>query len=42
MKVALHNGTRLDPPPPVGSTQPKVRYLHVEQGDELGTASPTG
>lgn len=36
VKVAFHNGARLDPPPPVGSKQAGVRYLHVEEGDELG------
>lgn len=36
VKVAFHNGAELDPPPPVGSKQPKVRYLHVEEGDALG------
>jgi hypothetical protein len=27
--VAFHNGVELDPPLPVGSKQPRVRYLHI-------------
>jgi len=29
LKLAFFRGTELDPPPPVGSKQPDVRYLHV-------------
>jgi len=37
IKVAFHNGVALDPPPPVGSTQPRVRYLHLTEGDAVDT-----
>lgn len=29
LKVAFHAGAELDPPPPVGSKQPRIRYLHI-------------
>lgn len=29
LKVAFHNGAELDPPPPVGSKHPRIRYLHI-------------
>ena len=31
IKIAFHNGSELDPPLPVGSKQPKVRYLHFDE-----------
>ena len=31
LKVAFHNGVDLDPPLPVGSKQPRVRYLHIDE-----------
>ena len=31
IKIAFHNGVALDPPLPVGSKQPKVRYLHFDE-----------
>lgn len=33
VKVAFFRGAALDPPPPVGSKQPEVRYLHVKEGN---------
>ena len=36
VKVAFHNGAALDPPPPVASKQPRVRYLHIREGDAIG------
>lgn len=33
IKVAFFNGTGLQPPPPVESKQPKVRYLHIHEGE---------
>ncbi len=35
VKVAFFNGAALNPPPPVGSKQPSVRYFHVFEGDEI-------
>lgn len=29
VKVSFFDGADLDPPPPIGSKQPKVRYYHV-------------
>lgn len=37
IKVAFHNGVALDPPPPVGSKQPRVRYLHLAEGEAVDT-----
>jgi hypothetical protein len=34
VKVAFFNGIALDPQPPVASKQPKVRYLHLHEGDQ--------
>lgn len=34
LKVAFHRGAELSPPPPVGSRQPLVRYLHLHEGDD--------
>ena len=28
----------LDPPLPVGSKQPRVRYLHIQEGEAVDTA----
>lgn len=36
VKVAFHNGDRLDPKPPGTSKQEHVRYLNVHEQDELG------
>lgn len=33
LKVAFFRGAELDPPPPVASKQPLVRYLHVGEDD---------
>ena len=38
LKVAFHNGVALDPPLPVGSKQPRVRYLHIQEGEAVDTA----
>ncbi|MBP7000474.1 MAG: DUF1801 domain-containing protein [Amaricoccus sp.] len=35
VKVAFHRGARLDPPPPVASKHPEVRYLHIHEGEEI-------
>ena len=35
VKVTFLNGASLDPPPPVGSKHPDVRYLHVSPDDPL-------
>jgi hypothetical protein len=35
VKVAFHNGTSLDPPPPGESKQERVRYLDVHEDDEI-------
>ena len=37
IKVAFHNGVDLTPPLPVGSKQPRVRYLHLAEGDQVDT-----
>jgi hypothetical protein len=36
VKVAFFRGAALSPPPPEGSKQPEVRYLHVREGDVPG------
>ncbi len=41
LKVAFHNGVELDPPPPVGSKQPRVRYLHITEADAVDEAQLT-
>ncbi len=33
IKVGFFNGAELDPPPPVSSKQPRVRYWHIEAED---------
>lgn len=38
VKVAFFRGAALEPPPPVGSKQKHVRYLHVHEDDELDEA----
>ena len=38
LKVAFHNGVELDPPLPVGSKQPRVRYLHI--GEDFDWSDP--
>ncbi len=37
IKVAFHNGVELEPPLPVGSKQPRVRYLHLHEGQAVDT-----
>jgi len=37
IKVAFHSGVELDPPPPVESKQPRVRYLHLHEGEPVDT-----
>lgn len=41
IKVAFFAGAELDPPPPVGSTQPRVRYLHLHEGEAVDTPQIT-
>lgn len=41
IKIAFHNGAALDPPLPVGSKQPKVRYLHVDEAGPFDEAAFT-
>ena len=40
LKVAFHNGVELDPPLPVGSKQPRVRYLHIDEAFDWSDARP--
>lgn len=35
VKVTFFNGGALDPPPPVTSKYPAVRYFHIHEGDEV-------
>ncbi|MEM7244427.1 MAG: DUF1801 domain-containing protein [Acidobacteriota bacterium] len=35
LKVTLHNGDSLDPPPPIEAKHPGVRYFHIHEEDEL-------
>lgn len=35
IKVTFFDGAALDPPPPVGSKDPKTRYLHVFEEEPL-------
>jgi hypothetical protein len=37
VKIAFHKGAQFAPMPPVSSKQADIRYLHVHEGDELGT-----
>lgn len=41
IKVAFFAGAELDPPPPVASTQPRVRYLHLHEGEAVETPQIT-
>ncbi len=41
VKVAFFRGAEMDPPPPVGSKQKDVRYLHIHEGDTLYEAQVT-
>lgn len=41
VKVAFFRGARMDPPPPVGSKQKDVRYLHIHEGDVIDAAQFT-
>ena len=38
LKLALFDGVDLEPPPPVGSKHPRVRYLHVFKNDQFDEA----
>src|SRR5262245_16971180 len=38
VKVAFHNGGSLEPPPPVTSKYPHVRYLHIHEDDAIDEA----
>jgi len=38
VKVAFFRGAALEPPPPVGSKHPEVRYLHVFEDEPLDEA----
>ena len=35
VKVTFFNGAALIPPPPVDSKDPKVRYLHIHEGERI-------
>ena len=35
IKVSFHNGSSLDPLPPVASKHDLVRYLHIHENEEL-------
>jgi hypothetical protein len=41
LKIAFFKGATFDPPPPVGSKQPDVRYLHVSEAEPLDEAQFT-
>lgn len=38
VKVAFLNGAELDPPPPVASKHPRVRYLHIHENEAFDEA----
>ena len=38
IKLAFFRGAQLDPPPPVASAQPDVRYFHIHEDDVLDEA----
>lgn len=38
VKVAWFRGASLDPFPPIGSSQPEVRYLHIHEDDVFDEA----
>ena len=35
VKVAFLNGAELDPPPPVASKHPRVRYFHIHENEVI-------
>lgn len=35
VKVGFFRGASLDPPPPVGSKDPQMRYFHIHEGDAI-------
>ncbi len=35
VQIAFHNGDALDPEPPKSAKHPNVRYLDIEEGDDL-------
>jgi hypothetical protein len=35
IKIAFHNGSLLDPPPPVSSKHELIRYLHIQEDDDV-------
>ena len=35
VKVTFFSGTKLDPPPPVGSKDPNTRYLHIVEDEKV-------
>lgn len=41
VKVAFFRGAQMTPPPPVGSKQKDVRYLHIHEGDVMDAAQVT-
>lgn len=41
IKVAFFNGAELQQLPPIGSKQPRVRYLHLAEGEALDVAQFT-
>ena len=41
VKVTFFDGVSLEPVPPVGSKDPKARYFHVHEHDELDEALVT-
>lgn len=42
IKVTFHNGVSLNPPPPVASKHPAVRYLHIYEEEEMDEEQFTG
>lgn len=38
MKITFFRGASLDPPPPIASKVPEVRYLHIEEGSDFDDA----
>lgn len=38
VKVAFLNGAELDPPPPVASKTPRVRYFHIHENEAFDAA----
>jgi len=35
IKIGFFRGSSMDPPPPVSSKHPEMRYFHIHEGDEL-------